>query len=309
MISHLNALKTYHAGQAELAKEIYVKSKTPQVDVRDWNDALHIARRQISAALKASSCLTDIAGALQKSGMHMLVFRHMTAPPISQDQFSLVCPGWRKGTEKVGGITVRQDEADFVAAAFEERRSRPLTPWVDANRPPLKREIRRLLWTIAPLIASQQVQTLQRNRAAAKQEMAVISLLTSKRWDKQQASLLDTRAALGSKQFMHKTRYATATATAQEVDIALGIGNTFVLAMECKVSNDATNSVKRINDVLKKSIAWKTHWGSFVKTAALLQGVIAAKDVYRLIDEGVEVFWSHDLTAFEEWLDKQCSSN
>ncbi len=75
--------------------------------------------------------------------------------------------------------------------------------------------------------------------------------------------------------------------------------------MECKVSNDQTNSVKRINDVLKKSAAWKTHWGSFVKTGALLQGVIAAKDVARLIDDGVEVFWSHDLAALDEWIDTQ----
>ena len=101
---------------------------------------------------------------------------------------------------------------------------------------------------------------------------------------------------------MHKTRFATATATPQEVDVALGLPNTVVLAMECKVSNDETNSVKRVNDVLKKAHAWKAHWGSFVRTAAVLQGVIAAKDVMRLLDDGVEVFWSHDLTRFEHWL-------
>ena len=104
---------------------------------------------------------------------------------------------------------------------------------------------------------------------------------------------------------MYKTRYATATTTAQEVDIALGLRNTVVLAMECKVSNDETNSVKRVNDVLKKATAWKDHWGNFVKTAALLQGVIAPKDVDRLIDGGVEVFWSHDLATFEAWIDSR----
>lgn len=72
--------------------------------------------------------------------------------------------------------------------------------------------------------------------------------------------------------------------------------------MECKVTNDETNSVKRINDVLKKAAAWQTHWGSFVRTAALLQGVIAFKDVERLLEGQVEVFWSHDLAAFENWL-------
>ncbi len=102
--------------------------------------------------------------------------------------------------------------------------------------------------------------------------------------------------------YMHKTRFATATTRPQEVDIALGLKSTIVLAMECKVTNDETNSIKRVNDVLKKAHAWKDHWGSFVKTAAVLQGVIAEKDVMRLLDSSVEVFWSHDLPHLEHWL-------
>ena len=60
--------------------------------------------------------------------------------------------------------------------------------------------------------------------------------------------------------------------------------------------------MKRVNDVLKKAAAWKTHYGSFVETAALLQGVIKPSDVQRLTDEGVHVFWSHDLAAFSAWV-------
>lgn len=62
------------------------------------------------------------------------------------------------------------------------------------------------------------------------------------------------------------------------------------------------NSVKRVNDILKKATAWHDHWGSFVGTAALLAGVVAPKDVQRLTDAGVAVFWSHDLEAFRAWL-------
>lgn len=304
-MTEIETLKAYHAQQAEIAKTIYLSSKTPLTDAEDWEVVLKAARSQISAALRASSYLMDIAKALHEDGTHMLVFRHITAPPISQDQFSLACTGWRKATEKVDGPNMRLDEATFVAAAFNDRRSRPLSPWVDAKRVPLNREIRRLLWSIAPLIASQQIQTIQRNRAAAIQETAIISLLLRMGWAREPSKLLDTRASLPVRHFMHKTRYATATATPQEVDIALGLKGTIVLAMECKVSNDKTNSVKRINDVLKKSSAWKTHWGSFVKTAAVIQGVIAAKDVARLIDDGVEVFWSHNLGALEEWITNQ----
>lgn len=304
-MNHLDALKAHHADQATIAKSIYINSRTPLQDAQDWLTVLRLARKQISAALRASEYLTDIPAALLKSGVHMLAFRHMTAPPISQDQFCLICPEWRKATEKSERSRVKPAEAVAIAKVFEVRRSRPLTPWLDSKRMPRSSEIRRLLWEIAPLIASQQIQTIQRTRAAVAQEAAIINLLSKKGWIKKSSSLLDKRAELPHRNFMHKTRYATATTAPQEVDIALGLKNTIVLAMECKVSNDATNSVKRINDVLKKSAAWKSHWGSFVKTAALLQGVIAAKDVARLIDDGVEVFWSHNLTDFEKWIEDQ----
>ena len=102
---------------------------------------------------------------------------------------------------------------------------------------------------------------------------------------------------------MHKTRFVSGPNENQEVDIACGLRGTVVLAVECKVTNDVTNSVKRINDVLKKAAAWRSHWGSFIVSAAVLQGVIKFGDVKRLLDAGVEVFWAHQLDLFSDWLD------
>jgi len=296
-----------HAAHAARAKELYVQSRTPQNDAIDWNDALEAARSLISDTLRSSQGLSDVAGAVQSNGLHTLVLRHLTAPPISQDQFKLVCPLWRKGSEKPGG-RVTSTEAQAIAAAFEQRRSRTLTTWLDHKRSAQRFEQARLLWSIAPLIASQQVSTIQRTRAANIQESAVVALLDSMGWTREPARLLDTRAALPLKHYMHKTRYATASGAPQEVDLAMGLGNTVVLAMECKVSNDQTNSIKRVNDVLKKATAWHQHWGSFVKTAALLQGVIEPRDVWRLLDAGVEVFWSHNLQYFQVWLETKVES-
>lgn len=139
------------------------------------------------------------------------------------------------------------------------------------------------------------------------QEQAVVQLLERKGWIKKSSPLIKTLSDVPAKQFMHKTRFATKTLP-QEVDIACGLGGTVVLAMECKVTNDKTNSVKRVNDVLKKARAWQEHWGNFVKTAALLQGVVAYKDVARLLEAGVIVFWSHQLDEFEAWLDRHVSA-
>jgi hypothetical protein len=299
----LAALERYHTAQAQQARSVYLQGQTPNADARVWQAALHSARTDIRAALSASAYLNDIGNALQQSGAHMLVFRHLMAPPLSQDQFKLICPSWQKGTEK-SGRPMSLAAARVVVAAFAQRRLRSLTPWIDASRAPTLPEVRRLLLAISPLIAIQRFTTERRNAAAAAQEQSVIDLLQRRGWTMLASRLIDTRAALAPREFMHKTRFATSpnASQAQEVDIACGLRGTYVLAMECKVTNDETNSVKRINDVLKKATAWQNHWGNFVETAALLQGVIKPSDVHRLLRARVHVFWSHDLAAFEAWI-------
>src|SRR5438309_7089817 len=43
---------------------------------------------------------TTLFRSLRQDGAHMLVFRNVLAPPISQDQFKILCPPWPKSTEK-----------------------------------------------------------------------------------------------------------------------------------------------------------------------------------------------------------------
>jgi hypothetical protein len=294
-------LKVLHAEEAKRATFLYQSSRSPSTEAAAWQIAMRDARKKVAATLRASKMLVDVETALRASGSHMQVLRQLMAPPISQDQFKLLCPRWPKSTEKKG-MPMKRESAALCAQTFATWRQRALTAWLDRSASPSKRQVRLVLTSVAPLVASQEFSTALRNLLANKQERTVTTLLDSKGWTKSPSKLVDTRAALPAKHYMHKTRFATATARPQEVDVACGLQGTYVLAMECKVTNDETNSVKRINDVLKKAAAWKQHWGSFVETAALLQGVIAAKDVARLIDAGVHVFWSHKLSDFEKWL-------
>lgn len=295
-----------HAAHAAEARRRYLDARDPVEGGEDWRQALREARRVLAATLRATNYLFEVEEALRESGSHTLALRHLLAPPISQDQFKLICLEWSKTSEKTGR-GLNEFQAAAVADTFNRWRDRYLTRWLDAGRRPTTAEVREVLLALSPLIANQSMATARRNRLAAKQEQAVIDLLESKGWTRLPSSLIDTRAAVPEKHFMHKTRFATATTAPQEVDIACGLGRTVVLAMECKVTNDETNSVKRINDVLKKAEAWKTHWGSFVVTAALLEGVIKPSDVQRLVDADVRVFWSHELDRFSEWLDTRVS--
>lgn len=290
-----------HELDARIARQLYLESMSPADERADWLFALREARRLVADALRDSNYLFEIAAALRKNGAHQLVFRHLMAPPKSQDQFKLLCPDWPKGSEKTGA-PVDERNAVAVSEVVRNRLDPGIGVWLRLERSPSRKELETLLSRVPPLIASQRVATARRSRLALEQEQAVIEMLIAAGWTRLPSTLIDRRAAVPLKHFMHKTRYATNTQTPQEVDIACGLKDTHVLAMECKVTNDETNSVKRINDVLKKAEAWRNHWGSFVETAALLQGVIAAKDVQRLTNGGVAVFWSHDLPNFQTWL-------
>lgn len=296
----------YQQEQCVVAARLYAESMSPPAMAQGWLNATVAAAEAVERTLIQSKHLTDIEGALQIGGRHLLVLRQMLAPPLSQDQFAIVCADYSKSAEN-GDRPLSNGKAARVAEAILAMRDMRLLTWLSEGRAPTDEDIRHVVHAITPLLASQLHLTAKRTASSAVQEDAVVQLLGAKKWERLPSQLVDRGAVLGARQFMKKTKFATTTRP-QEVDIACGLGSTMVLAMECKVSNDTTNSVKRVNDVLKKATAWREHWGSFVQPAALLQGTIGYKDVQRLVHAGVNVFWSHDLPRFERWIDDNVAS-
>jgi hypothetical protein len=291
-----------HRSNCKEAADRYLAGRNAISDAEDWKFARWEARRMIVDLFRDSSGLENVNTALTISGRHMTVLRHLLAPPISQDQFRLFAKSWIKATEK-NGKPVKPAAADQISTVFEERRDRRLTPWLTAKRTPKMAELLATLGTVGPLIASQRLATARRTRLAELQERDAIALLEQSGWLRQQSRLITTGGALGVREFMHKARFKSGKKENQEIDIACGLGDTYILAVECKVTNDETNSIKRMNDILKKATAWRAHWGNYVIPAAILEGNIKFADVERLLEAQIEVFWSHRLNYFAEWLE------
>ncbi len=303
MTSVLGTTERYHRAAADKAVEIYVAGMSPAPLASEWRQVCRAVRKEILRTLIETQGLRDLQGSLTKTGRHLLVLRHLFAPPISQDQLKLIVRSYPKGAEKKSSRLNKQAANDF-ATAFAQRRDPTLTAWLPTNANPNRRQIRRVLDTLTPMIANQIFNTVRRNRLSDEQEKAVVALLEAKGWSRSPSSTVNNGSDLPPRHFMRKTRCKTRTAT-KEVDIACGVNPSLIMAMECKVSNDATNSVKRVSDVMDKTKAWNDQWGGFIQTAALLQGVIAFKDVARLLDSDVLVFWSHDLQPLADWLDSK----
>lgn len=289
----------YHQERRAEAEEAYTKLLEPDFEGEAWRQTVADAEQGVLVTLEDTGNLQHVEAALRSTGTHMLVLRFLMAPPLSQDQFKLACPEWQKGTEK-SGRPLGLEAAQASAAAFES--------WQDHERTgPLRSgdddEARQVaVSATAHMIAVNTYRTVRRMRLAYDQEQAAVDLLVRLGYRQQTAHLVDQPGALAEDEFMHATQFATADGSTHEVDVAVGLPKRTILALECKVSNDKTNSVKRVNDVLKKASAWKRQWGKFVVTGALLQGVFSPKEPRRLLDEGVEIFWSHRLEDLEEWL-------
>ena len=296
-------MAAYHQEAADKAVQIYISGMAPDPLASEWRQVCRTVRKEILQTLVETQGLRDLEGSLTKTGSHLRVLRHLFAPPISQDQLKLILPSYPKGAEKTASALTQQAAKDF-ASAFAARRDKRLTTWLATNANPNRRQVKRLLDTLTPMISSQIFNTVRRNRLSDDQERAVVALLEAKGWARSSSHTVNNPADLPPQHFMRKTRCKTRTAT-KEVDIACGVNPSLIMAMECKVSNDATNSVKRVSDVMDKTKAWNDNWGGFIQTAALLQGVIAYKDVARLLDSDVLVFWSHDLKPLADWLDSK----
>lgn len=302
-VKPLGQSEIYHRAAADKAVQIYVAGMAPAPLASEWRQVCRAVRKEILRTLIETQGLRDLESSLTVTGKHLLVLRHLFAPPISQDQLKLIVPSYPKGSEKKATKLTKKAAQEF-ASAFGERRDKGLTAWLSTNAGPNRRQIKKLLDTLTPMISNQIFNTLRRNRLSDEQERAVVSLLEAKGWSRSASSTVNNTADLRPQHFMRKTRCKTRTAT-KEVDIACGVNPSLIMAMECKVSNDATNSVKRVSDVMDKTKAWNDQWGGFIQTAALLQGVVAYKDVARLLDSDVLVFWSHDLEPLAEWLDSK----
>ena len=221
----MSGIDPAHTANARIAKSLYLDSQSRQEAAADWLFAVRDARRDVAATLRASNFLTDISGALVESGRHALIFRQMLAPPLSQDQFKLLCPSYAKSTENNGNPfkpAIASGIADFVFARLDLG----IAGWASRKERPNRRELETCLRVVSTLIGLQRLSTARRNRLALEQESALTRRLLANHWTRLPSRLIDTRAAVPARHFMHKTRFATATTTPQEVDIACGLGNT-----------------------------------------------------------------------------------
>jgi len=223
-------------------------------------------------------------------------FRYLAGPPVSEDDLKvlseavLTASRLRKNPDMVRRII------EVIKVGLDRRRF----PWVAENREPTEAERAAAVIASAALIATSRTSTQRRNESKEKQETLVEEALIEAQLKKIPTRKVETlNLAPAPGEFCRESYLGM-----RKADFIIGLYDHRVMAVECKVSNSSTNSIKRLNnDAAAKAEEWIREFGraSTVPTA-VLSGVYKMKNLISAQERGLTLFWAHDIAAMIQWI-------
>lgn len=229
--------------------------------------------------------------------------RYLTAPPISEDDLKTLAETTLSPT------VLRTDEEharrvrDIIFQILDSHRF----PWVSENRKPTRHERMQAIVASTVLVAAQKVATSRRSDARKEQENAVKTLLRHIGFTEvrpRDVPIIDL--APNPREFCSESKLGGTRA-----DILVRLYDRRLMPIECKVSNSAVNSFKRVNhEALGKARSWITDFGNrHVVPVAVIGGVFNGSNLDAAQDEGLAIVWSHRLEDLATFVKSSRSSS
>ncbi len=224
------------------------------------------------------------------------VVRCLTGPPISKDDLNTLVgvPSISRSRMKKQP-TFAHEVIDLIMNGLDQRRF----PWVRDGRNPTEAERLAAVVASAALLANRKVGTARRHLGKKQQEQAVTDMLTLIKWKRvNPRRITNLEDAPRPGEFCGESNVC-----GNKADIVVGLLDRRLLLIECKVSNSAVNSIKRLNDAKKKATEWKKDLGEATAVpAAVLSGVFDLKTLEQSQLRGLALFWGHDLDRLANWI-------
>ncbi len=223
--------------------------------------------------------------------------RYLAAPPVSEDDLRTLAKTKLSATALRNTPENARRVADLVLRLVDPHRF----PWIAESRPPTSDEVERAVVASAALVAAQKVSTARRS-ASKLQEDAVKEVLRSCGFieDGSRPDIETLVDAPAPNHFRGESKLGRTKA-----DIVARLPDQRLLAIECKVSNSAVNSYKRVNhEAVGKARSWLSDFGRRqIVPAAVLSGVFNPANLATAQDEGLALFWAFRLKDLAELLD------
>lgn len=218
------------------------------------------------------------------------VLRYLAGPPISEDDLKTLADA-----PSLAPSRLSEDDAtvarimQVLHASLDIKRF----PWMQDQDSPEETDRHAAVVASASLLATQSVQTARRNSDKEYQEGRVkryLALIGLKQVEPR--PIPTVREAPEPGEFCGECQLAR-----RKADIVVALHDGRVMPIECKVSNSALNSVKRLNnDAAAKAAQWLDALGKDqVVPSAVLSGVFKEHNLQDAQNTGLTIFWAHNL--------------
>ncbi|HXF30431.1 MAG TPA: XamI family restriction endonuclease [Solirubrobacterales bacterium] len=228
----------------------------------------------------------------------ILALRYLAGPPISEDDLKVLAEEASLAPSKLkGDPEMAQRVVDTILIAIDRGRF----PWVVEERDPEAAEREAATLASAALMATQRLATLRRSEGKTLQEDAVADALVEIEFKEVPPRTVSTISqAPGSGEFCRESEFGT-----RKADFLVGLWDGRTMAIECKVSNSATNSIKRLNnDTAVKATTWLKEFGTNqVVPAGVITGVFKLNKLKQAQGAGLSLFWAEQLGVMLDWIE------
>lgn len=284
---------------ARLASTQQFREERMQEPLEQYLEAFDHYRGAVEDLLEATVDLTDMNRAtvdVLSDPALLEVLRYLAGPPISADDLRTLA----EASLAPGRLRRDPNMAHRVVETVLIGLDRQRFPWVVEGREPAPAEREAAALASAALMATQRLGTMRRHEGKTRQEEAVAQALLEVAFEEVPTRVVHTLAdAPEPGQFCRESMFGS-----RKADFAIGLWDGRAMALECKVSNSATNSVKRLNnDAAVKAGIWLKEFGTAQTVpAAMLSGVFKRHNLEQAQEAGLALFWAYALDDFLDWI-------
>lgn len=284
---------------ADESLEIFKRTRESE-PIELYAELVEAVRGDVEDILEATvdlQLVQDDAKSLLSVERYRHVLRYMAGPPISEDDLR------NMAGKDVYAKATRGDKAsaELVLQTLWPTLDRARFPWVSEDREPTEIERHAAALATTTLLAAQRVQTSRRNAAKELQEERVKNALRDIGFTEIQARAINTPSrAPKPGEFCGES-----SLVGKKADIVVGLWDERVMAVECKTSNSAVNSYKRVNhEAGGKATHWTKEFGqALIVPAVTIAGVFSPQNLLDAQTAGLTIWWSHHLEAMADWVE------
>lgn len=224
--------------------------------------------------------------------------RYLASPPLSLDDLQNLSGNTVSSTAIAKNSSLAFDLADTVLLFLDRERF----PWISQTREPTGAERHTAIVATSAMMAMRLTETYRRTEGRNSQENRIKQYLVEECGFTEAAK----REITNLSQAPHPGQFCGEVMVgSRRSDIPVRLWDGRLMPIECKVSNSATNSYKRINnDAAIKAEVWKSELGSAnVVPAAAMSGVFALANLEYAQDKGLTLWWAHELTSLKDFIE------